>query len=225
MALGPGASQTELWKQIESYRDALGSRTGSETQAWIAENPLPSIDKNCQPTERSLSSVASQHGMTQGELASRLAGQLALDVGGGFSMLHNTVSRLGGNVITLDTPATFSKGVIENGVMGLAQRMPFRCSNFDLVLATYSLPSHAAAPRDIEMFIDEGLRVLKPGGSFLIAPLTVHDTSSQLKNRTWYYFLDRLINMANNSPHELELKLDESQTKRFYLPAAVEITK
>jgi hypothetical protein len=224
IVLGPNATQPELWEQLAAYRDALGARTGTDADAWLSEVPLPTVDGSCQPTARTLSEVAYEHGITQAALIARLTGRLCLDVGGGFSRINESLPEGAGHVVTLDTPATFKKGEIRGGVIGLAQHMPFKDSAFDTILATFSLPSHATSPLDIKMFIDESFRVLKTEGSLLISPLTVHDTYTNQKRRTWYYFLDTLLELANNSDHETVLKVGIDPPPAFRLPEAVEIT-
>ncbi len=96
-------------------------------------------------------------------------------------LLHNKVETLVG----LDpSPALLAKAAERGGaqfVRGRAEAIPFVSETFDMVVAYLSLLDIEG----IEAALDEIVRVLGPGGRFLIANLTGFATASEIKAGGW----------------------------------------
>jgi len=150
---------------------ALGDNRPSEFHYFVGR-----------PTDRPINHIAGIHGYETDEFLSTITGKVVLDVGGGHSRLQSAAERRGvkTTILNLDLPLTFGheedgkvvyeESLGENGIVGVAHQMPVASESVDLLLATYSMPFIAHSADHIEGYINETLRVLKPGGSASISP-------------------------------------------------------
>ncbi len=94
----------------------------------------------------------------------RRPGQLVVDVGGGKSLRYAGLLRPGeAHVVAVDISAEELAGnteVAETRVADVTERLPFEDAEVD-VLTSSSVLEHLP---DVEAFLDEAARVLKPGG-------------------------------------------------------------
>lgn len=67
-------------------------------------------------------------------------------------------------------PAAIDTSVDDKTVAGLAEELPIKDVEFDYVFSNYSQPFYAEDAEELRKFIEEGLRVLKPGGQLRVAP-------------------------------------------------------
>ncbi|OGF35743.1 hypothetical protein A2468_05195 [Candidatus Falkowbacteria bacterium RIFOXYC2_FULL_46_15] len=122
-----------------------------------------------------------------------LVGKKILDIGAGAAEFAKDAKDMGIDVTVVD-PIYFSASgrkllkkeklgkEIKNfflnkpketpgAVAAFGQDLPFRDKNFDVVSSVYSSFYYAKSPEDIIKNLDEGLRVLKPGGKMVVFPL------------------------------------------------------
>lgn len=161
------------WQQLERQYHKYSAET--PFNPWVGAD-----------TARDLAGVAEQHELTADELLEKLRDQTVLDVGAGNSLLEDGARKRGveTEVIPLNLPSTYFNrvrgeivsrtnqviGSPNRAVVGIGQELPIKTESVDLVIATYSLPFYATSSQVVVSFLDEGLRVLKPGGEMLIAP-------------------------------------------------------
>ncbi len=129
-------------------------------------------------TGRDFEDIAKTHHMTNADLTQHFAGKVVLDVGCGYSELGEEAN-VDTTVIGLDLPTAFEKEkdyFAEERkntfyVAGNGRTLPFADQTFDTILSTYALLEHLYSGEQGVQFLEEALRVLKIGGTALIAPI------------------------------------------------------
>ncbi|MBY5932058.1 class I SAM-dependent methyltransferase [Tateyamaria omphalii] len=108
-----------------------------------------------------------------------------LDLGCGEGRFCRLLAGKVGTLVGLDPSAALLTRASELGgarfVQGRAEALPFADGSFDMVVAYLSLLDIEG----IEAALDEVVRVLRPGGRFLIANLTGFATASDIKSGGW----------------------------------------
>jgi SAM-dependent methyltransferase len=98
---------------------------------------------------------------------SPLAGRRVLDLGCGKGRFGRTLSDLGARVVGVDLCAgMLAEATGLDRVRATARRLPFGPASFDRVMAV-EVFEHLA-PQSLDVVCGEALRVLRPGGTFVI---------------------------------------------------------
>lgn len=181
--------QKQLWNQLIDHRNFLASwSSGGDTQRGYQ---LIKDSRAIPVTDRSIKQIASMHDMTETELLEELSGKTVLDIGAGKSHLAETVEALDSStsIISLDiSPEALKESSSKYNVIANAEHLPFANGSFDEILLSISLPFWAQSPEQVERFMAESVRVLKPGGKILISPI------SGIENRPYVPKGDHEIN-------------------------------
>jgi SAM-dependent methyltransferase len=88
--------------------------------------------------------------------------------------------------------------LIDHGVLGLAQDLPFRAESFDLVISDWAV-EHFAQPKAIA---SEVFRVLKPSGLFAFRTGNIHHYSYAIAAVTPHWFHRLIANRVRGLPPE-----------------------
>ena len=99
-------------------------------------------------------------------------GALALDVATGGGHTARALKEAGCRVVTTDATREMRPDVLAD-----AQRMPFRAAAFDVV-ASRIAPHHFP---DLDAFVRECARILKPGGALYVFDLTTPEVTEQAR--------------------------------------------
>lgn len=107
-----------------------------------------------------------------------LKGKRVLDIGAGSAEFGAAARKQGIEIISLDRTLLDDDGTPpyqkEGYVQGSADKLPFADESFDIVVSHASIPLHAAIDRaDVNRFLEEIRRVLKPGGECRFGPVGV----------------------------------------------------
>jgi SAM-dependent methyltransferase len=197
-------SQEELWAGVEARRQRL-----------LTPIPFDIEHRGGPPTTRSINMVAAIHGYTLEGFLDLIGNRNILDIGAGISSLGAQAALLGSkvNLVSIDVPRAYSDpadwaGNKKTGreVIGLGQRLPFADNSFDLIFSTYALPLLACSIEEIDGFINEGLRVLRPGGKFSMSPMHAGGSNNLETNQVIHaHMLGRLEDLHASSEYEVTL--------------------
>lgn len=119
----------------------------------------------------------------------RSPGTMVLDVCCGTGDLTRQIAKTGCEIYSLDFSFNMLKRGVEKGwlsgynISGDAGRLPVKDSSFNYLTIAFGIRNIP----DIDMFLSESLRVLKPGGKLLILELTRPD------NRLVRFFYDMYL--------------------------------
>jgi ubiquinone/menaquinone biosynthesis C-methylase UbiE len=98
-----------------------------------------------------------------------------------------------------------------NTVAGLAQELPLKDESADAILALFSVPRYLDKSDDINNFLDQVVRVLKPGGEARIYPISKYKNNFKIVP-------DYLAQLSKNEfEYELILKRDDDGDPCYYL--------
>jgi ubiquinone/menaquinone biosynthesis C-methylase UbiE len=102
-----------------------------------------------------------------------LMGKTLLDAGSGYCVFAKEASEFGAKVISLDgRPSNFKNRHVDNGVVGIMQKLPFKDESFDEVVASHSV---CYVNTGLQEALSEMIRVTKPNGKIRIHPVSLID--------------------------------------------------
>lgn len=163
-----------LMEQLRRTRDNLVARLESQgaagdISAWEAQLAR---ERGTSITDRSLDQVAAEHGMTREELLETVRDGRVLVVGPGQSTFgaELVAANVGVDLTSVDTDQPSLRQQPGRQVSGSATNIPLESGTFGHVFLTYSLPVWAGSAREARQALDEGVRLLEPGGSLYVAP-------------------------------------------------------
>jgi len=165
----------EFYRSEQERRSALVSAFDASARQYDRINASASLGSDARYRERTLAKT---------RLA---AGMRVLDIGCGTGMMARCAKAVVGRegfVVGVDPSSAMLARAIEServdaGIIGIAERLPVRDREFDLVTMSFAL-RHVA---DLVGAFREMARVLKPGGELLILEIT------KPPNQLTYYIL------------------------------------
>lgn len=140
-----------------------------------------------------------------------IEGKCVLDLGAGYSDIAQDaeIAGVSTEVVHFDIPNAYV-GVDDltgREVAGNIMFLPFLDNTFDVLIATYSFPTYSRSVAGIDGLLDEGLRVLRPGGVLSMAPLIVWQGNNlETREVVNAHFLQRLVDLNDDPNYEVELR-------------------
>ena len=169
-------------------------------------------------TERSLDDYLHFLGLNQQDLE----GKVILDLGSGWLQPFATQIKekgINATVVSLDpklgaeeyrNPSYLNPDVANTAVAALGEKLPFQDGSFDYVLAIESLPRYFMNKSDISIFLEEAMRIVKPGGEAIIWPLTYSDITFDYSRYPQRY--DPILENLRNEGFNLKTEPVEFQS-------------
>ena len=128
-----------------------------------------------------------------------LEGKKVLDLGAGLAGFAQAAEKRGVNVISMDAhPEWWKEGKMPKNVpyvVGDANQLPLKAETFDIVVARAAVHSMVETKEDLEAFLKEVKRVLKPGGEFRFGPGSVN--TRPLRQDEWKKWFELLTKVRN----------------------------
>ena len=237
---------------MTEYRDALYDPRKTPSDELRADwEKLIEAQRKIPSNDRDIDEIASEYGLTLSQFFGIIKDKAVLDAGAGNSSLKWDAAslHLDSEIISLDMDKLELQMKPGANVAGKLEQLPFRDESFDVVLATYSLPLWAKSTHQAKAFLDESLRVLKPDGKLMVAPListmarpAIHPTEGVIEHPIFDYpfemnpriqnalrdieigTMDWLIALRDDERYDIQLGvIPEDLTSE--LPQSVTVTK
>lgn len=170
-------SQAELWDKLGDVVDAANYAIDNAPflPGYLSPDSYDRLksDRVVPTTDRTAAIVAAEQNLDEDELFAFLQDKTTLDVGAGKSDLSKEAASRGidAKIIAVDMKLEALLEQSGDAVQASGENLPFADNSFDNVLATYSMPFWSNSADKAVHFLDETVRVVKPGGEIRIAPI------------------------------------------------------